>query len=99
MEFKEIQSLVEISYILNGFKKEFEEHGVIGDIAEVGLFGEEVGELLDAIRKDGDKGVECADLVIRVMNFCNRKGIDLEHEILKKNEKNMKRKYLHGKKA
>lgn len=84
----------------------------IMDIAEVGLFGEELGELLDAIRK-GERltvpandihvipsiGEECADLAIRLMNFCNRKKINLEKEILKKNEFNKRRSYLHDKKA
>ena len=87
----------------------------IRSIGEIGLFCEEVGELLDAIRKNyplsaprriGDKSVditsigeECADLFIRLSCFCRRIGVDLEGEILKKNEYNKSRAYLHGKKA
>jgi len=81
------------------------------DVAEVGLIGEEVGELLEAIRKDYPMtteqktkdvtsiGEECADIVIRVMNFCNRRNIDLQEEIGKKNKYNMTRTRLHGKRV
>lgn len=85
---------------------------VLMDIAEVGLLSEEVGELLDAIRK-GERltvtkheihevpsiGEECADIFIRIANFCNRKGINLEREVFNKNEYNKNRSYLHDKKA
>ncbi len=83
----------------------------IMDIGEVGLFCEEIGELLDSIRKgmpltspfkkEGETtiGEECADLFIRLANFCNRKGINLENEIIKKHEYNVNREYLHGKRA
>lgn len=84
----------------------------IMDIGEVGLFCEEIGEILDAVRKGyaltvakeytheiSSVGEECADLAIRLLNFCNRKGIDLEDEIVKKNRFNNERLYLHGKKA
>lgn len=72
---------------------------VLADIGEAGLIGEEVGELLTAIRKKENIGEECADIVIRVMNFCDRKEINLRDEILKKNIKNVKREYLHGDKV
>ena len=72
----------------------------ISDIAEVGLINTEVSELLEDIREDKKLSVqanECADIVIRVMNYCNRKGIDLEREILHKHRINMLRGKLHGK--
>jgi len=84
---------------------------ILLDIAEIGLMGEEIGELIEAIRKDypliveekikdvTSVGEECADIVIRVMNFCNRKDIDLQEEIEKKHKYNKTRKKLHGKKA
>lgn len=83
----------------------------LNQIAEVGLFGEEQGELLDAIRKnmptslpfkkkgETSVGEECADLFIRLSCYCERVGIDLENEIIKKHDYNSKRTYLHGKKA
>ena len=72
----------------------------IADIGEVGLINTEVSELLEDIRKDkglSKQGEECADIVIRVMNYCNRKGIDLEDAILTKHYVNMSREKLHGK--
>lgn len=72
---------------------------------------EEIGELLEAIRKGFPKitkkkvkgvttiGEECADLAIRLLNLCNRLEIDLTSEIMKKHTYNVGRKYLHGKKA
>lgn len=72
----------------------------IADIAEVGLVNTEVSELLEDIRKDEKLSVqanECADIVIRVMNYCSRKGIDLEREILYKHKINMLRGKLHDK--
>lgn len=72
----------------------------IADIAEVGLVNTEVSELLEDIRKDEKLSVqanECADIVIRVMNYCSRKEIDLEREILYKHKINMLRGKLHDK--
>lgn len=92
--------------------KTFKDFGYLMKIAEIGLFSEEIGELLEAIRKDyplvlpekkskNDKSVgeECADLFIRLSCFCERIGLDLEDEILKKHRFNSGREYLHGKKA
>lgn len=64
------------------------------------LMVSELGEACEGLRKDDWKNVaeELADTVIRVMDFCEARGIDLEKEILKKVEKNKKRKYRHGKK-
>jgi hypothetical protein len=72
----------------------------IADIGEVGLVNTEVSELLEDIRKDKneiDQLKECADIIIRVMNYCNRKGLDLETAILAKHDVNMTRGELHGK--
>jgi hypothetical protein len=40
---------------------------------------------------------ECADIIIRLMNFCSRNDIDLQTAILEKNKKNLTRGKLHGK--
>jgi len=41
-------------------------------------------------------GLECADIVIRVLNFCSRKNINVSDYIVKKHEINLQRKKLHG---
>ena len=40
---------------------------------------------------------ECADIIIRVLNFMSRKGLDADIAIFSKHQKNMTRGYLHGK--
>ena len=108
MEVFDLQQLVFEEYKRNGYAERwtqeyFKAHPIefelLIDLAEVGLINTEVSELLEDIRTNSLEkyGEECADIVIRVMNFCNRRGIDLETHILKKHEKNQKREYLHGK--
>ncbi len=94
--------LREISkYSIEYFKgNQFKQLLTIADVAEIGLINTEVSELLEDVRKDRSiekQAEELADITIRVMNYCNRKGIDLESAILKKHEKNMGRESLHGK--
>ena len=67
----------------------------------MGLFVTEVSELMEEIRdaKMEKYGEEGADIVIRLLNYFNRKGIDIEPYILAKHEKNLKRGKLHGRKV
>lgn len=60
----------------------------------------ELAEACQALRKDNKKqfAEELADTVIRVADLAGGRNIDLEKEILKKIEKNKKRKFRHGKK-
>lgn len=108
MEFKKIMKVVLKEYKKNGYfgeweeiRKILEEHGKknIAELAEVGLFITEVAESLEEIRNDNkDKlAIELADIIIRVMNFASRRGINLEDAILRKHKKNLKRERLHGK--
>lgn len=66
------------------------------------LMHSEISEALEAIRakdpKDNNLGEEMADLVIRALDASEYWNIDLEHEILKKIEKNKVRPQKHGKK-
>lgn len=102
MHLKTIQDLVRLEYIKNGFEDRWNaiNDKVMADVAEIGLVAEEVGEAMHAIRHPEDPNTsieeECADIAIRLMNFCNRKGIGLEEEILKKNKINLQRPLLHG---
>jgi len=101
LEFKDVQKLVYPEYQQNGFEAFFNKHDDIGDIAEIGLVSSEVGEALDYCREKEEKfmALELADIVIRVFNFCNRKGIDLESFIIIKNRINKQRTKYHGKKV
>lgn len=101
MEFKDLQKLVYEEYKRNGFEAFFNKYNKCGDIAEIGLITSEIGEALDYCRDENEKflSVELADIIIRVLNFCNRKNIDLEFFILAKNRINKNRSKFHGKKV
>jgi len=104
-----IQQLVHEEYKKNGYEERWNRarqllkpeglEGIV-DLAEVGLFVTEIAEAMEAIR-DGDvkhEHEEQADIVIRVLNYCNRRGFDLESAILAKHKRNMKRGKFHGRK-
>jgi len=86
-----------------GYTENWNNYGKIGDIAEVSLIVTEVSELLEELRKHENKfsrehiAEECADIVIRVMNFMSRKDLDLDIALWLKNNKNKNRRWLHGK--
>jgi NTP pyrophosphatase (non-canonical NTP hydrolase) len=107
MELEEIQSMVFEEYKKNGYahrwtKEYFTDHplefDLLIDLAEVGLINTEVSELLEDIRSNEKEkwATEAADIVIRVLNWCNRKGIDVDNAIWQKHLKNMERGVLHG---
>jgi len=81
-----------------GGKRYYSEDRNDGEL--IALMHSELSEALEDLRhgKHDHVGEELADCVIRVMDFCEARGIDLEKEILKKVKKNKKRKYRHGKK-
>lgn len=58
----------------------------------------EIGEASEASRDNDEKelAVELADVFIRLVNTCEVMGIDLEKEVEKKHEINLKRPKLHG---
>jgi len=69
------------------------------NIAEASQIMTEIAELIEDVRKNtvDHYGEECADIVIRVMNFCSRNGIDLEYELEEKIKANKLRAKRHGK--
>ena len=101
MDFDRLKQLVFKHYYQKGFFQEMNEHGRFGDITELALINTEVAEAIEEIRqKEINKDhltEECADIVIRVMNFCNRHNIDLQKAIINKNDINEKREFRHGK--
>lgn len=109
MDFKEIQKLafkahVEKKY-LETWEKAYDvlkEHNLEGliDLAEVGLFTTEVGETLEEIRDKDEEATakELGGIIIRILNFASRKGIDLEKVILSEIKRNTTRPDLHGRK-
>ena len=102
-----IQALVLIEYKENGYldmwtKGRNNQEQKIYDIAELSLIMTEVSELIEYIRKgkkpDDDKYCyELAEIIIKTLNYCSRKGINIEKRIIEKNAINCNRVYLHGK--
>jgi len=68
----------------------------------IALMHSELSEALEELRKKHCKmelvGEELADCVIRILDFCEGRGIDLQTLLEKKIKKNKKRPYKHGKK-
>jgi hypothetical protein len=84
----------------NGFRNNDNSKQSIRDIAELGLVVTEVAEAMEEIRQpknEDDLFIECADIIIRVLNFMTRKGANAEYFISLKNKVNLEREKLHGK--
>lgn len=67
---------------------------------KIALIHSEVSELLEGVREGKgreNEGEECADIVIRVMDYCEQYGIDLADFIERKMYKNYQRPFKHGK--
>jgi NTP pyrophosphatase (non-canonical NTP hydrolase) len=65
---------------------------------KLALIHSEVSEALEGMRNGDEANVaeEMADIVIRVLDFCGWKGINIEQEVVNKMAKNRKRPRLHG---
>jgi NTP pyrophosphatase (non-canonical NTP hydrolase) len=67
---------------------------------KVALIMSEGAEVLEALRNDDreEEAAECADIIIRVLDYAAFRGFSMNAEIAAKMEKNRERPYKHGKK-
>lgn len=101
-----IQEKVFKEYIENGYLDEWTEKNSDVelqkklDIAELGLITTEVAEAIEEVREKeldlNNLSTECADIIIRTLNFMSRKGIPATFWVLEKDKKNNKRGKRHG---
>lgn len=84
-----------------GFWNDRDIENPLSSLAEMALIMTEVAEACEAIRIGDNEnlGEELADIIIRVFDSAEARGINLENYISKKIEKNRNRPRLHGKKA
>jgi len=95
MTIKKLQKIVHKIAKEKGFWEEDRNNAEL-----IALMHSELSEALEAMRTDNWAMIaeELADVVIRVMDFCEARGINLEEEIINKLEYNKQRPYKHGKK-
>jgi len=109
-DLKTIQNMLFKEYQKNGYHKIWTNgfmnnnpHQNIFDIAELGLITTEVSEAIEEIRKPltdislVNLGFECADIIIRTINFMTRKGMNLDFFLNEKYKHNLLRGKLHDK--
>ena len=105
LEFRQLQKRAHDNSVEKGFWHEGPERNQAEMIA---LMHSELSEALEAIRKGnpqdshcapwGAVGIEMADTLIRIFDFCEGFGIDLYSHLLVKMEFNEGRPHMHGKK-
>lgn len=94
MNLKEWQLRIYKQYLKDEKHLIWEGHGEVGDLGELGLICEEIGEIMNGIRKrKGIKNLreECGDIIARTLCFMSRKGINAEQALKEIHEKNVKR--------
>ena len=102
MSLKEMQAEIREVNAANGW---FESDRTVGD--DIALLHSEVSEMFEAYRDGGLKdatatnkpegfGSECADVLIRLLDTCERRGVDLDFEYARKIAHNRTRGHRHG---
>jgi len=94
------KTLIYKEYVKNGFEEFWNKSKdkELSDLAEVGLIHTEVSEAQEEIRNNDyyNLGLELAGTIIRILNFCTRKGIPIEKRIWEAHQINKKREKKHG---
>ena len=102
MDLRDIQRMLFKHYKQKGFYDKWKSiyPDWAADLAELALITSEVSEAMEEVRDNNFEGLanELAGIVIRVLNFASRKGIDLETNILSEHKRNLSRPSLHGRK-
>lgn len=67
---------------------------------KIALMHSEASEMLEALRNEDEAELilEAADLMIRLLDFCGARRIDIEDAVLYKMSANRQREFLHGRK-
>lgn len=104
MNIKTLTSTIYKEYVKNGYEEMWsntENFQKKNDIAELGLIVAEISESMEEIRKKHTNNkhlaIECTDIIIRTLNFMNRKHLNIEQALQQAINKNNKRPKLHGK--
>lgn len=84
-----------------GFWERYDPQSVDTALVKLALIVSEVGEAIEAVRHGNEPGLaeELADIVVRVCDLAEARGIDIEEAVFSKMCANEARPYMHGKLA
>ena len=84
-----------------GFWERYDPQSVDAALVKLALIVSEVGEAIEAVRCGNEPNLaeELADIIVRVCEFAEARGIDIEEAVFTKMQMNEARPYMHGKLA